>query len=83
MGNWDELYKVIQNEHEAQKKKNFEVFMNTLSEGIEKDIDNLTAVLDKNYAEHNKDYEVRLELIKMSGCRVFRNKDGKHLIKKA
>ena len=82
MGKYDKLYEALMYASEQSKQKNFEVFQNELSRSMAEDIDKVTDVLDKDYIEKNKDYELRLAIIKLSGYRVFRNAQGKHIIKK-
>ena len=46
-----------------------------------KETNTMEQVLDNFYQTDREKYEERLGIIKSMGCRVFRNSEGKHIIK--
>lgn len=57
------------------------IFLDSLRDGIEIDRLHMEEVLNRNFAENNPDYQFRVDLIKSTGYKVFRNSKGEHLIK--
>lgn len=71
----DSLYAKIKEQKEANDKKNLAAFLDKLTVGLTQD-------LDKLYLSGDVDrYERVLQNTKGFGFRVFRNKQGKHLLK--
>lgn len=76
MGRYDGLYDLIQKVQEDKKRRNFDIFMNSLTDGLVKD-------LDAKYAGEKAEgcsYDQLVENIKARGFRVFRNSEGKHKV---
>ena len=60
--------------------KNFNVFMNSLVEGLTKDLDDSYAgIIQRSGRTFN--YETLLNNVKSQGFKVFRNSQGKHKLK--
>ena len=72
MNKWDALYNLYKKENDEQKKRNFEVFMNTVNDGLTDDLNNAWSSGDSSR------YDKLLSNVKSQGIRVFRNSDGKH-----
>lgn len=70
------LYQILKMADEANKRRNFDAFMDGFEGGLIMD-------LDKAYASGDvKRYETLIKNIKeKTGARIFRNSEGKHKIK--
>ena len=61
---------------------NWDYFTNQVHQGIKDDLTTVACVLDEIYQKDKKNYDLRISLLKECGFRVFRNEEGKHLIKR-
>ena len=76
MGKYDGLYDAFQKIEEERQRKNFDIFMNSLTDGLVEE-------LDAKYAGEKTEgcsYDQLVENIKKRGFRVFRNSEGKHKV---
>ena len=80
MFEYDDYYDFFMSENEIQKRKNFDVFMSSLVEGLTKDLDDSYAGIVQ-CSGRTINYETLLNNVKAQGFKVFRNSQGKHKLK--
>ena len=77
MFEYDDLYDFLNFGQEIQKRKNFDVFMSSLMDGLTKDLNESYA----GFASRSGkiiNYETLVNNIKAQGFKVLRNSQGKH-----
>lgn len=75
MNERDKLYQTFREAEETRKRKNFDIFMDSLTEGL---VDNLNAAYKSGDTE---EYQRLIRTMKQKGIRIFRNDDGDHKVK--
>ena len=75
MSDRDILFQAFQEAQKDREKRNFNAFMDGLEGGLVNDLNKRWAAGD------NEGYQRLLSNIKERGIRVFRNSEGKHIIK--
>ena len=71
MGNYDDLYNILQQADEERKRNNFNSFMTKLDDLLVKD-------LNTYFKTDKEQYAVTVRNLKAQGIRVFRNDKGEH-----